>query len=97
MQAGVSRGCAGCVTSAALLSASHPPLDCGVGLVRHARGNPALMEERKGSEPDRLARAAGRGRDESAPWLLHAGVIGAVGALVFVILAISFVLWAVLR
>ena len=55
------------------------------------------MEERKGSEPDRLARAAGRGRDESAPWLLHAGVIGVVGVLVFVILAVSFVLWAVLR
>ena len=55
------------------------------------------MEERKGSEPDRLARAAGRGRDESAPWLLHVGVIGAVGLLVVVILAVSMVLWAVLR
>ena len=55
------------------------------------------MEERKGSEPDRLARAAGRGRDESSPWLLHVGVIGAVGLLVVVILAVSMVLWSVLR
>ena len=55
------------------------------------------MEERKGSEPDRLSRAAGRGRDESAPWLLQLGVLGAVGLLVLVILAVSLVLWAVLR
>jgi hypothetical protein len=55
------------------------------------------VEERKGSEPDRLARAAGRGRHESAPWLLHAGVVGVVSLLVFVILAVSLVLWALLR
>jgi hypothetical protein len=55
------------------------------------------VEERRGSEPDRLARTAGRGRGASTPLLLHFGVAGAVGLLVVVILAVSFVLWAVLR
>jgi hypothetical protein len=55
------------------------------------------MEERRGSEKDRLARAAGRGREDSAPALLHFGVLGAVAALVLVILVVSMVLWAILR
>ena len=55
------------------------------------------MEERRGSEKDRLARAAGRGREDSSPALLHFGVLGAVALLVLVILAVSMVLWAVLR
>lgn len=55
------------------------------------------MEERRGSEPDKLARAAGRGREDGSPALLHFGVLGAVAFLVLVILAVSMVLWAVLR
>jgi len=55
------------------------------------------MEERRGSEKDKLARAAGRGSEDASPVLLHFGVLGAVGALVLVILVASMVLWAVLR
>ena len=55
------------------------------------------MEERRGSEPDKLARAAGRGREDSSPALLHFGVLGAVAVLVLVILVVSMVLWAILR
>jgi hypothetical protein len=55
------------------------------------------MEERRGSEKDRLARAAGRGRADSSPALLQFGVVGAVAALVLVILVVAMVLWAVLR
>jgi hypothetical protein len=55
------------------------------------------VEERRGSEQDQLARAAGRGREESTPLLLHFGVLGAVALLVGVILVVSMVLWAVLR
>jgi hypothetical protein len=55
------------------------------------------MEERRGTEKDRLARAAGRGREDSSPALLHFGVMGAVGLLVLVILVVSMVLWAILR
>jgi hypothetical protein len=55
------------------------------------------MEERRGSEKDRLARAAGRGREDSSPALLQFGVLGAVALLVLVILAVSMVLWVILR
>jgi hypothetical protein len=55
------------------------------------------VEERRGSEQDQLARAAGRGRQDSAPVLLHFGVAVAVAALVLVILVVAMVLWAVLR
>jgi hypothetical protein len=55
------------------------------------------MEERRGTEKDRLARAAGRGREDSSPALLHFGVMAAVGLLVLVILVVSMVLWAILR
>jgi hypothetical protein len=55
------------------------------------------MEERRGSEKDRLARAAGRGHEDASPALLHFGVLGAVAVLVLVILAVSMVLWAILR
>jgi len=55
------------------------------------------MEERRGYEKDRLARAAGRGREDSSPALMQFGVLGAVAALVLVILVVSMVLWAVLR
>jgi hypothetical protein len=55
------------------------------------------VEERRGSEKDRLARAAGRGREDSAPVLLQFGVLGAVAALVLVILVVAMVVWAILR
>jgi hypothetical protein len=55
------------------------------------------VEERRGSRKDRLARAAGRGREGSAPAALQLGVLGAVGLLVAVILLISLVLWLILR
>ena len=55
------------------------------------------MEERRGSEKNRLARAAGRGREDSAPVLLQFGVLGAVAALVLVILVVAMVVWAILR
>jgi uncharacterized membrane protein YhfC len=55
------------------------------------------MEERGGSRKDRFVRLAGRGREETSPVALGLGVIGVVGLLVGVILAISMVVWAVLR
>lgn len=55
------------------------------------------VEERRGSRSDRLARLAGRGREDSTPAVVHFGVVGAVALLVGVILVISMVLWAVLR
>jgi hypothetical protein len=55
------------------------------------------VEERSGSEQERLARVLGRGREDAAPVALHLGVIAAVGLLVAVILVVAFVLWAVLR
>lgn len=55
------------------------------------------MEERGGTQKQRLARVLGRGREDAAPVALHLGVIAAVGLLVAVILVVSVVLWAVLR
>jgi hypothetical protein len=55
------------------------------------------VEERGGTEKDRMARVLGRGREDAAPVGLHLGVIAAVGLLVAVILVVAFVLWAVLR
>jgi hypothetical protein len=55
------------------------------------------MEERRGSEKDRLARVVGRGREDASPAFLQFGVLGAVAALVLVILVVATVLWAVLR
>jgi hypothetical protein len=55
------------------------------------------VEERRGSERDRVGRAIGRGREDAAPVALHFGVMAAVGALVLVILVIAMVLWAVFR
>jgi hypothetical protein len=60
-------------------------------------GNAVCVEERRGSRKDRLARVAGRGREDAAPVALHFGVAGAVAALVLVILVVAMVLWAVLR
>ena len=55
------------------------------------------MEEPRGRRKDRLARLAGRGRKDTTPVAVHLGVLGAVALLVGVILAISLILWAVLR
>jgi hypothetical protein len=55
------------------------------------------VEERHGSRKDRFARAAGRGREGSAPAALQLGVLGAVGLLVVVILVVSLALWLILR
>lgn len=67
----------------------------GVSLAR-AR-NSIRMEERRGTRSDRLARLAGRGREETTPVALQLGVAGVVGLLVAVILAVSLVLWLLLR
>jgi hypothetical protein len=40
---------------------------------------------------------AGRGREDSSPTLLQFGVLGAVAALVLVILVAAMVVWAILR
>ena len=66
-------------------------------LGRRSPGNVIHVEERRGSEPDRLGRAVGRGREGSTPFLLHFGVLGAVALLVAVIVVVSMVLWALLR
>ena len=55
------------------------------------------MEEPRGPRKDRLARLAGRGREETTPVVLQLGVIAVVGLLVAVVLAISLVLWVVIR
>jgi|1186.fasta_scaffold14539_3 hypothetical protein len=68
-----------------------------MGLGASVHGNPLRVEERRGTAPDRFARLTGRGREETTPVAAHMLVAGAVGILVVVILAISFVLWLVLR
>jgi hypothetical protein len=55
------------------------------------------VEERGGTEKQRMARMLGRGREEAAPVALHVGVIAAVGLLVAVILVVALVLWVLLR
>jgi hypothetical protein len=60
-------------------------------------GTPIHVEERRGTRRDRLARLAGRGREETTPVALQLGVAGAVGLLVAATLAVSLVLWLVLR
>lgn len=55
------------------------------------------MEERGGSEKERLARMLGRGRENTAPVALHFGVVAVVGLLVGAILLVAILLWLVLR
>ena len=55
------------------------------------------MEERGGKEKDRLARVAGRGREDAAPAVLQFGVTAAVGALVVVILVVALLLWVLFK
>jgi hypothetical protein len=68
-----------------------------LGLASRGRGNSIRMEERRGTRSDRLARLAGRGREETTPVALQLGVAGVAGLLVAVILAVSLVLWLLLR
>ena len=55
------------------------------------------MEERGGDEKSRLARVAGRGREDASPAVLQLGVTAAVGALVLVILVVAVLLWVLIR
>ena len=55
------------------------------------------MEERGGDEKSRLARVAGRGREDASPAVLQLGVAAAVGALVLVILVVALLLWVLIR
>jgi hypothetical protein len=55
------------------------------------------VEERGGDDKGRLARVAGRGREDATPAVLQLGVAAAVGALVLVILVVALVLWVLIR
>jgi hypothetical protein len=55
------------------------------------------MEERRGPWLDRLARLAGRGREESAPVVLHTAVLLPIALFVGIVIAIALVLWIALR
>jgi hypothetical protein len=55
------------------------------------------VEEPRGTRKDRLARVVGRGREDAAPVALQLGVLGAVGALVLVILVVALLLWVLIR
>jgi hypothetical protein len=55
------------------------------------------VEERQGARKDRFARVVGRGREDAAPVAIHFGVVGAVGALVLVILVVALLLWVLIR
>ena len=69
----------------------------GPRLRRGCCGNGLSVEERGGDRKDRVARMAGRGREDAAPAALQLGVTAAVAVLVAVILVIAIVLWLVLR
>lgn len=86
----------------ARVSHADVPLVCLLGrgarrLRRRRAGNAVSMEEPGGDQKDRVARVAGRGREDAAPALLQLGVTAAVAALVVLILVVAIVLWAVLR
>jgi hypothetical protein len=55
------------------------------------------VEERRGSRLDRLARVAGRGREETAPAIIGIAVIVPIAVLVAVVTAIALLIWLVLR
>lgn len=54
------------------------------------------MEERRGSRIDRLARVAGRGREETAPAVIGIAVIVPIAVLVAFVRAIALLIWLVL-
>ena len=76
---------------------SHAALTGEAGFSAFQARNRRAVEEPRGSRRDRFARLAGRGREETTPVVVQLGVAGIVAVLVAVILAISLVLWAVMR
>lgn len=55
------------------------------------------MEERGGSRLDRLARVAGRGREQTAPAVIGIAVIVPIAVLVAVVTGIALLIWLVVR
>jgi hypothetical protein len=55
------------------------------------------MEERRGPWLERLARLAGRGREETTPVVLHTAVLLPVALFVGILIAVALVLWLTLR
>ena len=55
------------------------------------------MEERGGSWLEQMTRVAGRGREETTPVLLHNLVLLVLALFVGTVIAITIVLWLVLR
>ena len=55
------------------------------------------MEERRGSWLERMARLAGRGREETTPLVVQNIVLIVLALLVGAVIAITLVLWLALR
>jgi hypothetical protein len=55
------------------------------------------VEERRGSRLERMLRAAGRGREETTPLFVHNIVLLVLAIFVGTLIAITLVLWIVLR
>ena len=55
------------------------------------------MEERRGNRLERLTRVAGRGREETTPVIVHNMLMLVLAVLVGTVVAITLVLWLVLR
>jgi len=68
-----------------------------IGLARHAAGNDPPVEERRGSWLERMARVAGRGREETTPLAVQNIVLIVLALFVGAVIAITLVLWLALR
>jgi hypothetical protein len=55
------------------------------------------MEERRGSRLDRLARLAGRGREDTAPVAIGLAVIVPIAVFVGLLTAVAIAIWLLLR
>jgi hypothetical protein len=55
------------------------------------------VEERRGSWFERVIRAAGRGREETTPVIVHNMVLVVLALFVGTLIAIALALWLVLR
>jgi hypothetical protein len=55
------------------------------------------MEERRGSWLERMTRVAGRGREETTPFVVHNLIVLVLALFVGVLIAVTLVLWLVLR
>jgi hypothetical protein len=55
------------------------------------------VEERRGSRLDRLARVAGRGREQTAPAVIGIAVIVPIAVSVAVVTGIALLIWLVPR